>query len=92
MHHDSEIVPLEVNTIIAESKPMQYFPRAFQFPEPLQVSAHDFLRQTPKFPENVKLKFPRHFSQFGGADGIEDDLELDHRLVARTGIAPVFQP
>lgn len=92
MHHDSKVVPLEINPVIAQAKSVQNFPGALQFPESLQISAHDFLGQTPKLSKNMQLKFPRHFGEFSGADGIKNDLELNHRLVARTGIAPVFQP
>src|SRR5687767_4425776 len=102
MDHDAEFVPLEINPVIADPKPMQRFARALQLAETLQVGAHNLMWQAAKLPQNAQLKFLGHARQFGSAGGIEDDLERSHEfsagpvalpaLVARTGIEPVFQP
>ena len=94
MHHHAQFVALEIDAIIPQAKTVQGLAAPLQFAESLQLSAHHFLRQTAKLSEDMQLQFFWHSRQLTGAGGIKDDLEQAHdlNLVARTGIAPVFQP
>jgi len=94
MHDNTQFVPFKIDAIISQPETVQCFAFAFQFSESFQLSAHHFLRETSKLPQDVQLQFLGHSRQFARAGGIKDDLKRTHSLslVARTGIAPVFQP
>jgi hypothetical protein len=113
MDNDSQVVALEVNSVIAQAEAMKSLPIPFQFSELMEITVDYFLGQASEFAEDVQLEFSRHLCQLGSADRIENDLELKHasefrvsqvsfkavsrrerdeKLVARTGIEPVFQP
>ena len=91
---ESEVVPFKVNSIITDSEPVQGASFPFQLSEPFQFGGHDFLGEPAEFAEDGELQFLWHLGQFCCARGIEDDLEWPHdeRLVARTGVEPVFRP
>src|SRR5581483_4986835 len=78
MDDHAEVVPLEINAIIAEAKAMEGLAVALEFAEMLEIALHGLLGKAAKFAEDVKLQFPGHLGQFRGADGVEDDLELHH--------------
>ena len=89
---EAEIVALEVDAVVADPEPVQRPPFPFQFSEAFQLGGHHLLRKPSEFAEDIELKFLGHSRQFGGAGGVEDDLEGSHKLVARTGVEPVFRP
>jgi hypothetical protein len=68
-------VPLEIDTIIAESKAMQGLSTALQFAKSLKLSVEHLLRKTAEFAQDEQLKFFRHSTEFCGARGVENDLE-----------------
>lgn len=76
MDDDSEIVPFEINPVIANAKAVEGFSGAFQMAEMMEVALEHFLREATKFTEDVKLQFAGHSGQFRGAGWIENDLEL----------------
>lgn len=60
MDDDSEVVPFEVNPVIANAKSMESFSGAFQMAEVMEVAFEHFPGQAAKFTEDVKLQFARH--------------------------------
>src|SRR5438105_3742679 len=88
MHDNSQLMPLEINAIIPQPKPVQNLPVPLQFPKPLQVRSHDFLRQSAELPQNVQLQFLGHLRQFGRTRGIEDDLKGSHFPDCRCSTQP----
>ena len=93
MHHDTKFVALKIDAIVTKPKSVERLPMPLQFSEMLKVCGQDFLRQAAKLSQNVELQILGHLAEFSSTRGIKDDLEQRHAiLVARTGIAPVFQP
>src|ERR1051325_2188551 len=92
----AEFVTFEIDTVIAETKAMKSAASAMETAVFFQIVLYHFFRQAAEFAENVELEFLRHLGQFSRAGGIKNNLERTHgmtrELVARTGIAPVFQP
>ena len=78
VHDQPELVPLEVNAILANAKSMERFPVALELAEALQVGAHDFLGQTAELAQDAQLKFLWHPGEFTGAGRVEDNLEWPH--------------
>jgi hypothetical protein len=78
MDHHSEIVPLEIDAIIADLEAMQDFAVPFQFSKTFQLRAHDLLREPSKFPQDVQLQLLWHLRQLRSARGIENDLKGAH--------------
>ena len=75
MDNDTELVALEINTVIAKAEAVESFAVALHFAEILEIAFQSFLREPAKFAEDVKLKFTRHFRQLGGANRIKNDLK-----------------
>src|SRR5581483_4313406 len=92
MNDHAKVVALEINPVIPDAETVQAADRALQFAELIQFGVHDLLGQAAELAQDLELEFLGHAGQLGGAGGIENDLECVHELVARTGIAPVFQP
>ena len=78
MNDHSQFMPLKINPVIADAKPMHDLSSALQFPEMFQVRAHDFLGQSAKLAEDVELQILWHARQLRGAGRIENDLERAH--------------
>jgi hypothetical protein len=76
MHHHAQLMPLKVNTVIAQAKPLQGLARAFELAKVMRIALEHLLRQPAKLSQDVKLQFSGHFGQFGRAGRIEDDLKL----------------
>ena len=76
MDDDSEFVPLKINPVIAESKPMECLARAFEMAELVEIALEHFTGKAAKLAEDVELQFARHLRQFAGAGRIKNDLEL----------------
>ena len=77
---------------VTKPETVEGLPAAFELPESFQIRIKDFLRQATKLTEDIKLEFLQHAGQFGCAFRVKNDLEGAHKMVARTGIEPVFQP
>ncbi len=99
MDYHAEIMAFKIDAVFAQTQALEVMSMTGKAAETFQIRLQQFLRQTPKLAQNIKLKFFRHFGQFSSTGWIEDDLEWAHRkkrdldeMVARTGIAPVFQP
>src|ERR1051326_5989428 len=80
MDDDAKLMSLEVDSVVADPKTMHDFAGAFELSEMFQIGAHDFLRQAPKFAEDVELQIFWHTRQLGGTGRIKDDLKRAHFL------------
>src|ERR1019366_7789113 len=78
VHHQAELVPLEIDAVIADAEPVQDASGALEFAELVQFGVHDLLRQATKLAEDLKLQFLGHPCQFRRAGRVEDDLEWAH--------------
>ena len=78
MHDNSQLMPLKINAIIPQPKPVQNLPVPLQFPKPLEIRSHDLLRQSAELAQNVQLQFLGHLGQFGRTRGIENNLKRSH--------------
>src|SRR5262249_20993981 len=79
MHDESQLVPLEIHSIIANSKPVQSPASALQLPEIVQLRLHNLLGQPTKFTQNLQLQLLWHFGQLSRANRVKDNLEWAHR-------------
>lgn len=78
MNDDAQFVPLEIDPVISQTKPVQDATISFQSTVLFEVRLDDFLRQSPEFAQDVELQFLRHFREFAGAERIKDDLKRLH--------------
>jgi hypothetical protein len=86
MYHHAELVPLEVNPVIAHTETMERAAGALELPELVEFGIHDLLRKAAKLAQNVELKFLGHAREFSGTDGIKDYLEGQHFVNAECGM------
>src|ERR1700722_14813448 len=94
VNNEPKFVTFKIDSIIPHAETMEGPARPLKFAKRVQFRVQHLLRQSPELTQNVQLQLLGHAGQLSGAGGIEDNLERAHklRLVARTGIAPVFQP
>jgi hypothetical protein len=78
VHHDPQLMPLKVNSVVAQTEAMQTFARPFQFAKSFQIRAHDLVGQTSKLAEDKQLQLLGHSGQFTGAGRIENNLKRTH--------------
>ena len=78
---DAEFVALEIDAVIPEAEAVQELVVAFEPTEAFEVGAHHFLGEAAKLAEDLQLEFLGHLREFGGAGGVEDDLEGAHGSV-----------
>ena len=78
MHEHAEFVSFEIDTVIADSKPVENASAAFQFAKFIQFGAAHLLWKAAKFAKDLQLKFLGHSRQFSGAGRREDDLKSVH--------------
>ena len=78
VYQDTERMAFEINPIITDSEAVKNVAVALKFAEIFQFTADDMLGQSAKIPEDLKLQFLGHFSQFGGAGGSKNNLERIH--------------
>ncbi len=86
MDHHAELVPLEVNPVIAYAKAVERAAGALKLPELVEFGIHDLLWKAAKLAQNVELKFLGHAREFSGTDGIKDYLEGQHFVNAECGM------
>ena len=82
MDDDAQFVALKIHAVIAETEAVKELVVALQPAEALKVGAHDFLGEAAKLAENLQLQLLGHLREFGGAGGVEDDLERAHESVS----------
>ena len=74
----AEVVPLEIDAVIADAETVQDAPALHEPAEFLQLSPAGLLRQPAELAEDLQLKFFGHARQFGGAGWRKNDLEWMH--------------
>jgi hypothetical protein len=74
----AQVVPLEIDPVIADAEAVQDPARALEFAEVIQLGMHDLLGQSTEFAEDLELQFLGHLRQLRGAGGIKNDLEGAH--------------
>src|SRR5713101_8511 len=80
MHDQAQFVAFKINPVITQPKAVQRPAGPLEPAKSLQISAHHFLRQAAKLPQDVQLQFLRHVRQFRRARRIKYDLEWTHRF------------
>ena len=71
----AELVLFKIDAIIADAKPVENAPGAFQLAELLQLGGHDLLWQAAEFAEDLQLQFLGHLCQFRRTGRIKNDLK-----------------
>ena len=94
MNHHAQFMALKVNTIVPQPEPMQNLSVPLKLPKALEIGIEDFLGKAAELSKDIELEFFGQFAQLRSTHRIENNLKWAHcrSLVARTGIAPVFQP
>src|ERR1035437_7109369 len=83
VHHQAQLMPLEIDAVIPHPKPMQGSTGPLELAELVQLGAHDLLGQAAKLAKDLELQLFGHPRQLSGAGGIEDDLKRAHSIRAR---------
>lgn len=78
MDHQTQLMPLEINSIIPEAETVQSFASPLQFPKALQIGAHNLLGQSPELTQYKQLQFLRHSRELSGTGWIENYLKKSH--------------
>ena len=81
MDDNPQLVSLEINAVVAEAETVKKLIIPLQASKTLEIRAHHFLGQPSELAEDLQLKLLGHLRQFGGAGGVEDDLEGAHESV-----------
>jgi hypothetical protein len=82
VHHQAQLVALEIDAVISHPEAVQGPAGALEFPELIQLGIHDLLRQAAKLAEDLELQLFGHPRQFRRAGGVEDNLEGAHLIIS----------
>ena len=78
MNHNSKLVSLKINPIIAQAVSVQFFPIPFELPKAIHIYRPHILRKTSKLSHDAQLKILGHPGEFFGAQRIEYNLKRRH--------------
>lgn len=73
-----QLMPLEINAVIAHSEPVQDPAGPLELAEVFQLRLHHLLGQSPELAKDLQLQFLGHSRQLSGAGGVEYDLKRAH--------------
>lgn len=78
MNDDPQSVALEVNAVVGEAEAIERSARFFEFPECLEIRLDHVAGDAAELTKYLQLQPLGHGRKFGGAGGVEDDLEEPH--------------
>jgi hypothetical protein len=78
VNDDPQTMALEVNAVVGEAEAVERAAGFFEFPKRLQIRLDHVAGDAAELPEDFQLKPLGHGRKFGGAGGVEDDLEKPH--------------